>query len=137
MEFELSSLNSGDKNKGNPDNKEKSEKEDSNRLENNENKSSESNEKEEKDEEEEKEKEDSTKEVEEEQTPTNSPRLAFNRDEHDSDEDDAHLFSLADDVHDEFDFDDYRDMNLQRTTSFEEELLLTDHLTNNHQQVLY
>ncbi|XP_031552606.1 serine/threonine-protein phosphatase 4 regulatory subunit 1-like isoform X2 [Actinia tenebrosa] len=137
VEFELGSLNSVDKNKvGNSSksDKEDESKSDSNRLENNENKSHEleTNEKEEDG----KEKEDGTKVVgEEDRTPTNSPRLAFNRnDEHDSDEDDAHLFSLADDGHDEFDFDDYRDMNLQRTTSFEEEMLLTDHLTNNHPQ---
>jgi hypothetical protein len=132
VEFELSSINSKVKNKDNP--KTKSEEEDNEETDSNKQKNDvkKSNEKEENE-------DNSVTKVtnEDELTPTNSPRLAFNRDDEiDSEDEDAHLFSLADDVHDDFDYDDYRDMKLQHSTSFEEELLLADHLTPPPKQVL-
>lgn len=62
--------------------------------------------------------------------------LVRGEDGSDSEEELEHpLFSLTDDLNDEFDYDDYHKVKLQHSTSFEEELLLADHLTPPPKQV--
>ena len=66
------------------------------------------------------------------------PKLSFMHGDDDSDEEDSiPLYSLTDDFHahhvdhgiGRFDYDDYRKLNLVHTPSFEEELLIADHIT--------
>ena len=66
------------------------------------------------------------------------PKLSFMQGDDDSDEEDSiPLYSLTDDFHTHhvdhgigrFDYDDYRKLNLVHTSSFEEDLLIADHIT--------
>lgn len=73
------------------------------------------------------------------------PKLSFMDGDDDSDEEDSTpLYSLTDDFHGHhvdhsigrFDYDDYRKLNLGHTSSFEEDLLIADHITAPPVQVL-
>ena len=63
------------------------------------------------------------------------PKLAFMHGDDDSDEEDGiPLYSLTDDFHmdhglGKFDYDDYRKLNLTHTSSFDDDLLIADHIT--------
>ena len=63
------------------------------------------------------------------------PKLAFMHGDDDSDEEDGiPLYSLTDEFHVDhgigrFDYDDYRKLNLAHTSSFDDDLLIADHLT--------
>lgn len=66
------------------------------------------------------------------------PKLSFMHGDDDSDEEDSiPLYSLTDDFHGHhmdhgigrFDYDDYRKLNLMHASSFEEDLLIADHIT--------
>ena len=71
------------------------------------------------------------------------PKLSFMHGDDDSDEEDIPLYSLTDDIHEphvdhgigRFDYDDYRKLNLGHTSSFDEDLLLADHITSPPVQV--
>lgn len=65
------------------------------------------------------------------------PKLSFMNGDDDSDEEDGiPLYSLTDDFHSHmdhgigrFDYDDYRKLSLAHTSSFDEDLLIADHIT--------
>lgn len=65
------------------------------------------------------------------------PKLSFMHGDDDSDEEDGiPLYSLTDDFHSHldhsigrFDYDDYRKLNLAHTSSFDDDLLIADHIT--------
>ncbi|KAL9974172.1 hypothetical protein ACROYT_G011183 [Oculina patagonica] len=65
------------------------------------------------------------------------PKLSFMHGDDDSDEEDGiPLYSLTDDFHSHmdhgigrFDYDDYRKLSLAHTSSFDEDLLIADHIT--------
>ena len=72
------------------------------------------------------------------------PKLSFMHGDDDSDEEDGiPLYSLTDEFHSHvdgigrFDYDDYRKLNLAHTSSFDEDLLIADHITAPPVQVHY
>lgn len=64
-------------------------------------------------------------------------RMRRDSDSDSEEELDHPLFSLTDDLHDEFEYDDFHKVKLKHSTSFEEELLLGDHLAPPPKQVIY
>ncbi|XP_032233174.2 serine/threonine-protein phosphatase 4 regulatory subunit 1 [Nematostella vectensis] len=68
------------------------------------------------------------------QTPPKSPHLSFGHNSDSDEEEHMPIFSLTDDPHD-FDYDDYHELKLRRSSSYDDDLLL-DGMVTPHQDMI-